>query len=863
MLKIYVSLLAIITAMALVGCGSGSSSSTGGGSKVQVALNQTSVSVGANGTTQFTATVTGTGNTAVTWSVDGVVGGNATAGTITAAGMYTAPSQAGTHTVTATSAASPTVTASAQVTVTASTSVSVSVAPSTATVLTSATIQFTATVQGSSNTAVTWSVDTVGGGNSTVGTISASGLYTAPSQAGTHTITATSQADTTKSATATVTVNGVVTVSVSPTTATILVSASTQFTATVHGTTNTAVTWSVDGVAGGSSSVGMINASGLYTAPSLAGTHTVTATSVADTTKSASATVTVDANNGLAVSPATTTVVPRGTQQFTTTVAVTWSVDGISGGNSSVGTITSGGNYTAPFAIGAHTITATSTANSSTTGTASLTVINSSPRAVLTYHNDDTRQGAYTEETVLTPANVKAATFGKVFSYTVDGQIYTQPLYIPQVNIGGTNHEVVYVATEQDTVFAFDAKGLQSAPLWSKSLGTPVPKNDVEGVSPVLGITSTPVIDITTGTMYVLAEATGGSVSPFKLHALDIATGAEKFGGPVYVTGSVPGTGWDQVNGTITLESSCYQRMGLALNPFNNMIEIAFGHCNHGWVVAYNKTTLQQSAIFNDTPDGAGGGLWAGGGAPAINDVTGELYIITGTDAPDPPSGYNDAFLRLSENNLSVMDFFQPDDNLSLLIPNDADLGSGSNILMPDNSSGTPHETIGGGKDGNVFVVNRDDMGSFSTTSNNVIQTLQTGTKQFDNIFSTPAYWNGTLYYHSESDVLHAYSWSAGELTKLTAQGSAFFQVHGATTSISANGNSNGIVWEIDNTSIGTGPAVLHATDASNVNNELYNSSQSGTHDQAGIALKFTVPTIAGGRVFVPTANELDIYGLL
>ena len=860
MLKIYVSLLAIITAMALVGCGSGSSSSTGGGSKVQVALNQTSVSVGANGTTQFTATVTGTGNTAVTWSVDGVVGGNATAGTITAAGMYTAPSQAGTHTVTATSVASPTQTASAQVTVTASTSVSISVSPSTVTVSTSATTQFTATVTGSSNTAVTWSVDGVSGGNSSVGTISASGLYTAPSQAGTHTITATSVADTTKSATAAVTVN-VVTVSVSPTSATVLVSLSTPFTATVQGTTNTAVTWSVDSVAGGSSSVGTINTSGLYTAPSLPGPHTVTATSVADTTKSASATVIVDAN-GLSVSPATTTVAPSGTQQFSTTVAVTWSVDGVSGGNSSVGTITSGGKYTAPFAIGAHTITATSTANSSTTGTASLTVINSSPRAVLTYHNDDTRQGAYAEETVLTPANVKAATFGKVFSYTVDGQIYTQPLYIPQVNIGGTNHEEVYVATEQDTVFAFDAKGLQSAPLWSKSLGTPVPKNDVEGVSPVLGITSTPVIDITTGTMYVLAEATGGSVSPFKLHALDIATGAEKFGGPVYVTGSVPGTGWDQVNGTITLESSCYQRMGLALNPFNNMIEIAFGHCNHGWVVAYNKTTLQQSAIFNDTPDGAGGGLWAGGGAPAINDVTGELYIITGTDVNDPPSGYNDAFLRLSENNLSVLDFFQPDDNLSLLIPNDADLGSGSNILMPDNSSSTPHETIGGGKDGNVFVVNRDDMGSFSTTSNNVIQTLQTGTKQFDNIFSTPAYWNGTLYYHSESDVLHAYSWSAGKLTKL-AQGSMVFQVHGATTSISANGDSNGIVWEIDNTSIGTGPAVLHATDASNVSNELYNSSQSGTHDQAGIALKFTVPTIAGGKVFVPTANELDIYGLL
>jgi hypothetical protein len=852
MLKIYAFCSALVLTLTFSGCGSGSSSS---GAQITVALAPASASVTTSGTAQFTGTVTGTSNTAVTWSVDGAAGGNATVGTISASGLYTAPAQAGTHTVTATSVASPTGTASAQVTVT---SIVVSVSPSTATVLTGATSQFTATVQGSSNTAVTWSVDTVGGGNSTVGTMSASGLYTAPSQVGTHAITATSVADTTKSATATVTVN-VVTVSVSPTSATVLVSASTPFTATVQGTTNTAVTWSVDSVAGGSSSVGTINTSGLYTAPSLPGPHTVTATSVADTTKSASATVTVDAN-GLSVSPATTTVAPSGTQQFSTTVAVTWSVDGVAGGNSSTGTISAGGMYKAPFAIGAHTITATSTANSSLTGTSTLTVINSSPGAVLTYHNDDTRQGAFTEETVLTPANVKAATFGKLFAYSVDGQIYAQPLYLPQVNIGGTNHEVVYVATEQDTVYAFDAKVFQ-APLWRKSLGTPVPKQDTEGVSPELGITSTPVIDITTGTIYVLAEATGYTVGPFKLHALDIATGAEKFGGPVYVWGSVTGTGLDSVNGTITLESSCYQRMGLALNPVNNTIEVAFGHCNHGWVLSYNKTTLQQTAIFNTTPNGGGGALWGGGGAPVIDDFTGETYVITGTDINDY-GDYNDAFLRLAANTLTVMDFFEPYNNFSLLIPNDADLGSGSNILMPDNSSSTPHETIGGGKDGNIFVVNRDDMGAFSTTTNNVIQTLQTGVQQFDNIFSTPAYWNGSLYYHCENDVLRAFTWSGGPLST-GAKGAAVFAVHGATTSISANGTTNGVVWEIDNTHIGIGPAVLHAADASNVANELYNSSLSGSRDTAGTALKFSVPTIAGGKVFVPTANELDIFGLL
>ena len=784
MFKVYVSILAIVTAMAMVGCGSGSSSNNNG-SKVQVTLNQTSVSVGANGTTQFTATVTGTGNTAVTWSVDGVVGGNATAGTISGTGLYTAPTQAGTHTVTATSVASPSQTASAQVTVTGG--VTVSVSPSTATVLTSATTQFTATVQGSSNTAVTWSVDTV---------------------------------------------------------------------------------------AGGSSSVGTINASGLYTAPSLAGTHTVTATSVADTTKSASATVIVDAN-GLSVSPATATVAPSGTQQFTTTVAVTWSVDGISGGNSSIGTITSSGKYTAPFALGAHTITATSTANSSTTGTASLTVINSSPGAVLTYHNDDTRQGTFTGETTLNTTNVNSGQFGKLATYPVDGQVYAQPLYLPGVSIAGGTHDVVYVVTQNNSVYAFDAdaNSTHSANVfWQVTLGPNVPKNDVTGVNPNVGILSTPVIDATTNTLYVVAEESGQSKpTPFFLYALDVATGAQKFGGRVNVTGTVTGTEGTPTSHTVQLGSDCYQRMGLALNPVTNDIVIAFGSCVHGWLLTYDKTTLKQTAIFNDTPDdNGGGGLWASGGAPAIVDTNGDIYVMSGVDTGDQIStGYNDSFIRLNST-LSVLDFFTPDNNLTLE-EHDVDLGSGSSILMPNDTSNTPHETIGGGKDGNVFVVNRDDMGSFGST-NNVIETVPIGTTQWDNIFSTPAYWNGSIYFHSNADVLRAFNWdsSTGMMsTGSTSAASTVYNSHGATPSISSNGSSSGIVWDTDNsnyvqaTPSSSGPLVLHAYDAADVGHELYNSTQVASRDTAGLALKFTVPTIAGGKVFVPTGGELDIYGLL
>jgi hypothetical protein len=345
------------------------------------------------------------------------------------------------------------------------------------------------------------------------------------------------------------------------------------------------------------------------------------------------------------------------------------------------------------------------------------------------------------------------------------------------------------------------------------------------------------------------------------LHALDITSGAEKFGGPVSVTASVPGTGWDSTNGTITLEKGCYQRVGLALDPVTNMVYIAFGHCNHGWVLAYDKTSLQQTAVFNATPDVAGGGLWSG--APAIEDLSGDIYLITGVDQNDPSSGFNDSFLRLSASDLSEQDFFQPD-NESWLDANDADLGSGGAILLPDNTSSTPREVIGGGKDGRVFVVNRDNMGNFAPDSNNVIQTVQVGVRQFDNIFSTPVYWNGFLYYHCDDDSLKAYSWNNGLLsTEPASSATPIYGMHGATASLSANGTSNGIIWDLDNSTYGTGPAVLHAYDASNLTTELYNSSQAGTRDTAGIALKLTVPTIADGKVFVGTSNELDIYGLL
>jgi hypothetical protein len=830
---------------------------------VSVAPGTASVPEGA--TQQFMASVQGESNTSVTWSVDQIGGGNSTVGTINSAGLYTAPMQTGNHTVTATLAASTSTTASASVTVTP---VAVSVAPGSALVVAGATQQFTATVQGLSNNSVTWSVDGVAGGNTTIGTISASGLYTSPTQPGSHTITATSVANTADSGAATVSVG---TASITPASALLNGGATEQFNANIQGFTNTAVTWSVDGVSGGNATVGTISSTGAYTAPASVGSHTITAISAADTSLTASAAVSILV---LTISPTAVTVAPSATEQFnatiqgTTNTQLTWSVDGIAGGNATVGTITANGLYSAPFATGGHTVTVTSAVSSSITISTSLTVINTATGAVLTYHNDDARDGAFTQETTLNTANVNSIQFGKLFSYPVDGQIYAQPLYLPNVTIGGVSHSVVYVATQNNSLYAFDATGTQTTPFWQVNLGPPVTKDDTSGVNPYVGILSTPVIDATTNTIYVFAEVSGTSF-PFYLYALDVATGAQKLAGSVQVNGSVTGTEGGSSSHTIGLDSACYQRMGLALDPVTNAIYIPFGSCPHGWVLAYDKTTLKQKAIFNDTPDdNGGGGLWSSGGAAAIDDTTGELYLMTGVDAGDEiTTGFNDSFLRLDPKSLAVLDYFTPD-NALILEQNDADLGSGSNILMPP-SAAFPHETIGGGKDGNIFVVNRDKMGSFDST-NNVIQTLQTGTQQYNNIFSTPVYWNGFVYFHCSHDGLRSFNWSSttGMLT-FNAVAAPVYTTHGATASVSANGNTNGIVWDIDNTAYSgtnpsaSGPLVLHAYDATNVATELYNSSQAGSRDTAGLALKFTVPTIAGGRVFIPTATELDVYGLL
>jgi hypothetical protein len=882
---------ALALAIALSGCGSSSSTSNPTPPTppptpaVTVSLNQSTVSVVVKSTSQFTATVKGSSNTSVTWSVDGVSGGNSTVGTIASAGLYTAPPTPGSHTVTATSVAQTTSSAKASVTVITGTAIS----PISATLdgSTGQGQQFTATVS-LSNTAVSWSVDGVQGGNASVGTISSGGLYMPPTTAETHTITATSVADSASAASAAV---SVFTLGISPALAALdgATGQAQQFTAAIS--LSTGVSWSVDGVPGGSSNVGTISMSGLYTPPNSVGTHTITASSVADPAGVASAAISVFT---LSVSPQVTTISPSSTQQFSASVqglnsgAVSWSVNGVAGGGAATGTISGAGLYTAPSALGAYTITASSTADSAASASAAVTVVNVAQAAVLTYHNDDARDGAYLQEVTLTPSNVKSTQFGKLLAYPVDGQIYAQPLYMSQLSIAGGTHDVVFVETQNNSVYAFDADATSSQnaqTFWQDiQIGPPVTVDDTGGAYPNVGILSTPVIDATTNTMYLVSESSPNNPTPFRLYGLDVTTGAVKLG-PVVINGTVAGTGGDSSGGEISLETSCYQRMALALDPVTNWLYIAFGSCLHGWVFAYDKETLTFQQVFNATPDGDGGGFWAGGAAPAIDDSTGDVYLLSGVDElqagnpgiGDPvTNGYNDSFLRLQSNTLSIVTYFTPADNFTLA-EWDADLGSGGNVLLP--SPSTQPMAIGGGKDGNVFVVNQNDMGGYNPGgANNVVQTVPICTDGYNNIFSTPAYWNGSVYYHCNDSVLQAFSWSSSNTTAPlsttpTSVGTVTYtSAHGATPSLSANGNINGIIWDIDNsayTSCGcdpsqSGPSVLHAYDASNVATELYNSSQAANgRDTAGLALKFTVPTIVNGRVFVPTATELDIYGLL
>jgi hypothetical protein len=497
---------------------------------------------------------------------------------------------------------------------------------------------------------------------------------------------------------------------------------------------------------------------------------------------------------------------------------------------------------------------------------------------IVTYHNDNQRTGQNVGETLLTPENVNSTGFGKVFSYPVDGAIYGEPLYVANLQIQGVRN-VVYVVTQHDSVYAFDADNKAPGLLWHVGFVDPtanitsVPCADEPSactfMGTEIGISSTPVIDIATRTLYVCAFTKENGSYVHRLHALDLATGSEKFGGPVPIQGSTTGSG-DGTDGTNIAFNPHNHLQRSALLLANGVVYLAFASFDdtppyHGWLFGYDAQTLQQQSIFNATPNGADGGIWQSGGGPA-SDISGNIYIVTGNGTFDANKGgpdFGDSFLKLTPANgsLPVASFFTPF-NQAALNSIDLDVGAGGPLLLPDQAGSHPHLMMSGGKRGVLCLVDRDNMGGFRVQDDSqIVQSLTLGKP----IFFTPAFWENKVYIGGANDSLRIFPLTGGLLSPASSsQSASTFGFPGVTPSVSANGSQAGIVWVIENGAFRTGkPAILHAFDANDVSHELYNSKQAGARDTLPNGVGFGVPAVANGKVYVGTISELDVFGIL
>ena len=505
------------------------------------------------------------------------------------------------------------------------------------------------------------------------------------------------------------------------------------------------------------------------------------------------------------------------------------------------------------------------------------------------YRNDNFRTGQNLAESVLTPSTVNASQFGLLFTDTIDAAAYTQPLYVPNVAIPNLGtHNVVYIATENDSVYAFDADQ-PGPPLWHDSFInpaagiTPVPSTDLGGcgdLAPIIGITATPVIDPAAGpagTLYVVSKVKLGPGSyQQQLHALDITTGLEQPNSPVTIAAKIPGTAEDAVKGMISF-NPLLQHDRPALTIANGVVYLSFAsHCDigpyHGWILGYDETTLAQEVVYNTTRNGEDGGFWESGCGPGV-DTNGDLIAITGNGTFDTNGStvdYGDSFLRLTPGSgtMSVTSSFTPLDEL-LLDDEDLDMGSGGNLLLPAQPGPNPDLMIGAGKVGTLYLVNRDSMGGFNANQDQMVQEL---TSAVGGVFSTPAYWQGNIpgvglqnmiYTIGVTDQPKMFVISNGliQTPPTSAAGAFLFPFPGASPVISANGTSGGIMWAINSGAWkSAGTSVLYAFDATNMT-ELYDSNKFSA-DNPGPAVKFTVPTVANGSVYMGTQTRLAVFGL-
>ena len=680
-------------------------------------------------------------------------------------------------------------------------------------------------------------------------------------------------------------------VSVVPGSAQLFAGASVPFKAVVQNAPSAAVSWQVNTFPGGNKDVGLIDLSGSYTAPILVSsplTVTITAILQMDPTKTGSSSVTIQPDGSLSISPAIASFTPSQALQFQVSTPgfsnsdVSWAVDGIASANTSTttGTISATGFYTAPSSPGIHVITTKLIANPASTGQAQAFVTDFP--GTLTWRNDNARSGVNTKEMALSTGTVKSTAFGKLFSCPLDGYAYAQPLFAPNLAMGdGSTRNVIFVATEKDSVYAFDADKSSCVQLWHASLiqpgqeAVPTPNLDLtsSGIVPFIGITGTPAISLDLSNLYVVAK-TRSTAAPTtyaqRLYALDLATGQPK----ILPTGSAIALILAPPNGlSPRLEN---QRPALLLD--NGILYIAFGSHGgqgdyRGWLAAYNAATLEQTGAFNVTLGGVQGGIWQSGGGPSA-DSSHNVYVLTGDGSFDANRGgtnYGNSALRLvTSGAFFVADYFSPCNNATL---GSLDFGASAPLLLdPSGPASQPHLVVGASKNGSLYIMNRENLGQFSTTCPDSPPRVQTVPVGDGPILSTPLFWNNAVYVAAGNGKLKSFSMQGGVLASSpsSSQSPEAFGAQGATPVLSSNGANSGttgaIIWLIDSSGALATPntrAVLRAFDANNLSNEIYNSTMVAPRDTAGLAVKFTVPTVANGKVYVGTQSELDVYGLL
>ena len=643
--------------------------------------------------------------------------------------------------------------------------------------------------------------------------------------------------------------------------------------ANITGATNSSYTTPATTSADNGAKFDVIVTNSAGSATSNQATLTVTSTATKPTITAQPASQTVNAGQ-----KATFSVAASGTTPFT----YQWQKNSanISGATNS--------SYTTPATASGDNgskfdVIVTNSAGSATSNQATLTV-NSGQAvtvSVLTYHNDNGRTGQNLQESILTPSNVNSTNFGKVGFLTTTGLVDAEPLYVPNLTIDGASQNVVFVATEHDLVYAFDADTFTQ--LWQVSLlGVNETTSDNRGcgqVTPEIGVTATPVIDPTAGahgTMWVVAMTKDNSGNYHqRLHALDLTTGAELAGSPIAIQATYPGTGDNSSNGNVVFDPKQYkERPGLLL--LNGVVYTGWSsHCDGGpytaWLIGYNASTLQQVNVINVTPNGHMGSLWMAGAGIAA-DSSGNIYFLVANGTFDTTldgngfpnqQDYGNAFMKISTTNdqLAVADYFTMHNSVSES-NGDVDLGSGGALVLPDmtdSNNQTRHLAVGAGKDSIIYLCDRDAMGKFNPNSDNIYQEV-TSNGISGGVWSMPAYFNNRLYYGAVGDKLKAFAFSEAKIVAPPgSQSSANFGYPGTTPSVSANGNASGIVWAVQN----NGGGVLHAYDATNLATELYNSNQAANGRDNFSDNKYITPMIANGKVYVGTPTGVIVFGLL